>query len=109
MPTFTRALRGIVMTGGMIHVEVACATSGKQVVRALAVESGCTAQQAVALSGIAAEFPELVLANYKLGVFSKVVDSQHVLAEGERVEIYRPLLLDPKEARRQRAEKSRRR
>lgn len=89
-----------------IQIEVACALPGKQLVKALTVEAGCTAQQAVALSGLADAFPEVVLAECRLGVFSKAVDSEYVLVEGDRVEIYRPLLLDPKEARRQRARKS---
>jgi putative ubiquitin-RnfH superfamily antitoxin RatB of RatAB toxin-antitoxin module len=97
------------MSSSMIHVEVACALPGKQLVKALDVESGCTAQQAVVRSGIQAELPELVLTDCKLGVFSKIVDDQYLLLEGDRVEIYRPLLLDPKEARRQRASKSRQR
>jgi putative ubiquitin-RnfH superfamily antitoxin RatB of RatAB toxin-antitoxin module len=93
----------------LIRIEVACALPEKQQVKALDVEAGCTAQQAVALSGMAEVFPELVLAECKLGIFSKVIENpeQYVLADGDRVEIYRPLLLDPKEARRQRAKKSR--
>ncbi|HSC74700.1 MAG TPA: RnfH family protein [Pseudomonadales bacterium] len=91
----------------LIKIEIACALPDKQWVKALEVASGCTAQQAVALSGIAEVFPGLALAECKLGVFSKVVDSQYVLVDGDRVEVYRPLLLDPKEARRQRAQKSR--
>lgn len=92
----------------MINIEVACALPDKQVVKALAVPSGCTARQAVALSGIAADFPGLAVPALRLGIYSKVVDDGHVLADGDRVELYRPLLLDPKEARRQRAEKARR-
>ena len=90
----------------VIHIEVACALPGKQLVKAMTVEAGCTAKQAVALSGLADAFPELALPECTLGIFSKAVDSQYVLVEGDRVEIYRPLLLDPKEARRQRARKS---
>jgi uncharacterized protein len=91
-----------------IHIEVACALPGKQLVKTLVVEAGCTAQQAVALSGLAEAFPGLSLAECKLGIFSRLLDdpAQHILVEGDRVEIYRPLLLDPKEARRQRARKS---
>lgn len=92
----------------VIHIEVACALPGKQLVKALAVETGCTARQAVELSGLAESFPELLLTDCKLGIFSRLLDdpAQHILQEGDRVEIYRPLLLDPKEARRQRARKS---
>jgi putative ubiquitin-RnfH superfamily antitoxin RatB of RatAB toxin-antitoxin module len=92
----------------LIHIEVACALPDRQLVKALSVEAGCTAQQAVVLSGLGEAFPELALAECKLGIFSQIIDASHVLAEGDRVEIYRPLLLDPKEARRQRAKKARR-
>lgn len=92
----------------LLHIEVACALPHKQVVKALAVPAGCTARQAVELCGIAADFPGIDLASLKLGIYSKVVEDDHLLAEGDRVELYRPLLLDPKEARRQRAEKAKR-
>ena len=93
----------------LIHIEVACALPDQQCVKALDVEAGSTAQQAVTLSGMAEMFPELALAECKLGIFSKLIENpeRYVLADGDRVEIYRPLLLDPKEARRQRAKKAR--
>ena len=96
-------------TAILIHIEVACALPDQQCVKALDVEAGSTAQQAVTLSGMAEMFPELALAECKLGIFSKLIENpeQYVLADGDRVEIYRPLLLDPKEARRQRAKKVR--
>jgi len=89
----------------LIRIEVACALPDQQCVKTLEVETGCTAQQAVALSGMAEIFPEIALAECKLGIFSKLIENseKYVLADGDRVEIYRPLLLDPKEARRQRA------
>ena len=94
-----------------IMVEIACALPEKSLVETLTVNTGCTAQQAVNLSAVQATFPELSLAECRLGVFSKVLDdpSAHVLVDGDRVEIYRPLLLDPKDARRQRAQTARRR
>jgi putative ubiquitin-RnfH superfamily antitoxin RatB of RatAB toxin-antitoxin module len=93
----------------LIHIEVACALPDKQVVKALDVAAGCTALEAVALSGIGEVFPALALDDCQLGIFSRIIrePAQHVLADGDRVEIYRPLLLDPKEARRQRAKKTR--
>lgn len=93
----------------LIRIEVACALPDQQCVKTLDVEDGCTAQQAVMLSGMAGVFPALALAECKLGIFSKLIENpeRYVLAEGDRVEIYRPLLLDPKEARRQRAKKAR--
>ncbi len=91
----------------LVNVEVACALPDRQQVVPLQVEAGCTAQEALARSDIASRFPELDLATCRLGIFAKVIDdpASHVLVEGDRVEIYRPLLLDPKEARRQRAAK----
>ena len=92
-----------------IQIEVAYALPDKQHIKALTVAAGCTVTQAVALSGITTDFPELQQQPLKLGIFSHLIDNpdQYVLADKDRVEIYRPLLLDPKEARRQRASKSR--
>ncbi|NNF51544.1 MAG: RnfH family protein, partial [Gammaproteobacteria bacterium] len=59
-----------------------------------------TAREAVRLSGIRAEFPEIDLDTAPLGIFGKKVKSDVVLQEGERVEIYRPLKADPREVRR---------
>lgn len=91
-----------------ITVEVACALPARQVVRALTVPAGCTARQAVERCGIAEDFPELAVSTLRLGIYSKAVEDSHLLQDGDRVELYRPLLLDPKEARRQRAEKAKR-
>lgn len=92
----------------MIEVEVAYALPEKQKIIALLVEPGSTAQQAVAQSGIAKEFPEIDLATAKLGIFGQAIKkpSEHALQPGDRVEIYRPLKSDPKETRRKRAEKA---
>ena len=88
----------------MIAVEVAYAGRDEQVIVTLQVPSGTTVQQALELSAIAARFPELDLAQAKLGIFGKVVNPDQVLRARDRVEIYRPLLADPKEVRRRRAE-----
>lgn len=97
----------------LITVEVAYALPHKQKILALLVAPGTTALQAVERSGIATHFPEIDLANLKLGIFGQSLGSKgldtaasHVLHAGDRVEIYRPLLSDPKEARRKRAEKA---
>lgn len=94
------------MSAELIHIEVACALPERQVVEAMAVPVGCTARAAVLQSGLAAEFPALDFAQLALGIYSKAVADDYVLQDGDRVEIYRPLLLDPKEARRQRAAKA---
>jgi putative ubiquitin-RnfH superfamily antitoxin RatB of RatAB toxin-antitoxin module len=86
-----------------IHVEVAYALPEKQAIVPLDVPQGTTALQAAELSGIADRFGGVSLEGVKLGIFGKAVPSTQVLAAGERVEIYRPLLIDPKELRKARA------
>lgn len=86
-----------------IDIEVVYALPQQQMLRQLSVPAGTTAGQAVALSGIGEGFPEINLAHNKLGIFGKLVKAEAVLRDRDRVEIYRPLLADPKEVRRQRA------
>lgn len=89
----------------MLDVEVAYAKPDQQVIVALKMPEGATAEQAVSASGMLERFPEIDRANLKTGVFGNVCKLDHPLKQGDRVEIYRPLLHDPKEARRQRAAK----
>jgi putative ubiquitin-RnfH superfamily antitoxin RatB of RatAB toxin-antitoxin module len=91
----------------MINVEVAYALPHEQKIIALPVEEGCTAYQAAVRSGIAEQFPEIDLATTKMGIFGKVLKdpAATTLQEGDRVEIYRPLIADPKEVRARRAAK----
>lgn len=88
-----------------IHVEVAYALADRQKLLSLSVPDGTTARQAAERSGMAAHFPGLDLASCPLGIFGKALakPEERVLEEGERVEIYRPLIADPKEVRKQRA------
>ncbi|MDF3935079.1 RnfH family protein [Pseudomonas citronellolis] len=88
-----------------IAIEVVCALPERQRLLRLSVPYGTCVREAVALSGIAAQFPELDVPNSPLGIFGKaVVDpDSRVLEEGERVEVYRPLIADPKEVRKRRA------
>jgi len=88
-----------------INVEVAYALPEKQVIRALNVDAGTTIGAAIVLSGIMMDFPELdnELEHAKVGIFGKIAAVTTVLSDGDRVEIYRPLIADPKEVRRQRA------
>lgn len=86
-----------------ILVEVAYALPKQQLILELMVEEGTTAEQAVLQSGILAKFPDIDLSQNKLGIFGKLVKADTVLRERDRVEIYRPLIADPKEVRRQRA------
>jgi putative ubiquitin-RnfH superfamily antitoxin RatB of RatAB toxin-antitoxin module len=86
-----------------ICVEVVHAAVDRQTLLSLTVPVGTTAWEAVQRSGIAGLVPCLNGAASPLGVFGKPVAPDHVLEEGDRVEIYRPLLADPKEVRKQRA------
>lgn len=87
----------------LINVEVVYATPALQKLIALKVAAGTTAEQAILQSGILDFFPEIDLSGNKIGIFSKACKADTVLREKDRVEIYRALLADPKEVRRQRA------
>lgn len=86
-----------------ILVEVAYALPQQQLILPLRVRQGTTAVQAVHLSGLQKKFPEIDLAQARLGIFGKLTTHDTVLRDRDRVEIYRPLIADPKEVRRQRA------
>ena len=88
---------------GPIEVEVAHATPERQRVVRLTVQAPCTAERAVRESGILAEFSGLEVVRGRLGVFGELVEPDHLLEHGDRVELYRPLVRDPKTARRERA------
>jgi putative ubiquitin-RnfH superfamily antitoxin RatB of RatAB toxin-antitoxin module len=90
-----------------IAIEVAYALPDTQRIVAVDVPVGATALDAVKQSGIEQFFDELTISDdLKLGVFGKAVSASHVLSVGERIEIYRPLKIDPKEVRKQRAAKA---
>ncbi|WP_353620091.1 RnfH family protein [Thalassotalea sp. G20_0] len=91
-----------------IHVEVAYARAHEQKIIALKVKEGTTVLEAARESGMVDYFPEINLAEAKLGIFGKAVlkPAEQALKEGERVEIYRPLIADPKEVRKRRAEQA---
>ncbi len=89
----------------VLAIEVAYAKSEEQVIVNLNVSKGTTAEQAVQLSGLLSRFPEISLTGLKVGIFGEVCKLDQKVKQGDRVEIYRPLLNDPKEARRQRATK----
>ncbi len=92
----------------MIVVEVVYALPDKQKLLRVQVPKGTTLREAAERSGMDAHFPGLDLATCPLGIFGKAVSKaqERVLEEGERVEIYRTLLADPKEVRKQRAAKA---
>lgn len=91
-----------------MRVEVAYARPDDQRLIALEVAPGTTAADAVRASGLPAELPETDPATAPLGIFSQPCAPDCVLRPGDRVEIYRPLRVDPKEARRLRAQRGRR-
>ena len=86
-----------------IRIEVAYAKLHEQVLLELHVEVGTTVQQAIQRSGILERFPEIDLEQNKIGIFGKATTLDASLQEGDRVEIYRPLIADPKEQRKKRA------
>lgn len=86
-----------------IMVEVAYALPKQQLIVPVNIAEGTTAEAAVLASGIMEKFPEIDLTLNKLGIFGKLVKPDTVLRHLDRVEIYRPLIADPKEVRRQRA------
>lgn len=92
----------------LIEVEVVYAAVDRQRLLTFKVAEGTCVRAALRVSGIADEFPELDLATCPVGIFGKqVVDAQaRSLVAGERIEIYRSLVADPKEIRRQRAAKA---
>ena len=88
-----------------IHVEVCYAKAEVQAMVALTLILGSTALQALERSGLPQRFPEIDVAQAVLGIRGKRVEHTHRLEEGDRLEILRPLTVDPKEARRRRAAK----
>lgn len=98
----------------MIPVEVVYGLPHVQRLLALMVPAGTTALEAVRLSAIAQEFPEIVPETASLGIFSRLLDGrsmpapmEYIVQPNDRIEIYRPLLIDPKQARLRRAAKRR--
>lgn len=89
------------------RVEVAYARPDRQRVVAVKLTEGMTAVDAVRVSGLLKEFPELEGRSLVLGVFGQVVEGSRPLVPGDRVEIYRPLVADPREARRRLAAQGR--
>ncbi|WII92618.1 RnfH family protein [Kingella negevensis] len=85
-----------------INIEVAYGTAQQQKLYTLQLPTGSTARQAAIAANVQTDFPESQPENAPLGIFGKAIKDNHILREGDRVEIYRPLLADPKDARRKR-------
>lgn len=92
----------------MIKVEVAYATSEKQLIVEVEVEPGTSMLDAAICSGLDKEFDGLNIAESSMGIFGRKVakPANEIVREGDRIEIYRPLLVDPKQARMNRAAKA---
>ena len=86
-----------------VHVEVAYAKVSEQALLAIEGDKGLTVRDAIERSGILKRFPEIDLGINKVGVFGKLAKLDQPLESGDRVEIYRPLIADPKEQRKKRA------
>lgn len=89
-----------------IRVEVAYALPEKQYLQRVTLDEGATVEQAIIASGLLALRDDIDLAKNKLGIYSRPVKLHDEVHDGDRVEIYHPLIADPKELRRQRAEKN---
>ena len=89
-----------------ITVEVVYALPEKQYLRQVKLAEGSSVEQAIRASGLLELRQDIDLTQNKIGIYSRPVKLQEELNEGDRVEIYRPLIADPKELRRQRAERS---
>ena len=91
-----------------IPIEVAYADAKKNWLISLLVEPSCTVRQGIEFSGVLAQCPVIDLAINKVGIFSRIVHLDTLVKAGDRIEIYRPLIIEPKHARRLRAEKNKR-
>ncbi|SDI54057.1 RnfH family protein [Paraburkholderia phenazinium] len=91
----------------MLSIEVCYALPNEQALIAVELPEGATLQQALDASGILKRYPQIDLEKQKVGVFGKLKPLDTVLADHDRVEVYRPLIVDPKAARQRRVEKTR--
>jgi putative ubiquitin-RnfH superfamily antitoxin RatB of RatAB toxin-antitoxin module len=90
----------------VIHVSVVCAAPDRVFLRELQLPQGANVNDAIEASGFRQAWPEVPISDERLGIFARKADPGTVLNDGDRVEIYRPLKIDPKDARRRRAKKS---
>lgn len=86
-----------------MNIEVCYALPDRQIIVPIKLDDGATVAMAIAKANILLKFPQIDLAKNRVGIFGKLAKLDSVLREGDRVEIYRQLIADPKEARRKRA------
>lgn len=96
----------IAMNEETIQIEVVYGLAHKQKLLSLPVNAGTTVEEAIAESGILNLFPEIDLKENKVGIWNKAVKLSQQVENSDRIEIYRPLIADPKEVRKRRAEKA---
>ena len=90
------------MASDLLNIEVCYASDEQQFLQALQVPAGTTIEQAIALSELAQRLPQLDLQALQVGVYAKKQTLDTLLREHDRIELYRPLIADPKQARRRR-------
>lgn len=91
------------MESSEIHIEIAYGTPDQQMIVEQDIEPGTSPRDAVIQSTIDLYFPEIDKENCDIGLFGKAIRPDHTLESGDRIEIYRPLIADPKEVRKRRA------
>ena len=91
-----------------LTIEIAYALPDEQIILNREVAQGTTIEQAIQASGILEKYPDIDLSKQKVGIFGKLKKPQQALRAGDRIEIYRPLIADPKEVRKQRAAEGKR-
>ncbi len=94
------------MPNSKIKIEVTYALPDKQTLLALEVEQGLSIEQCIEQSNIKTKYPDIDLSKNKVGIWSRTKKLHELVNDGDRIEIYRPLIADPKEVRRRRAEKA---
>lgn len=94
------------MSVEQLLIEVVYALPDKQTLLSLHVDENSTIEQAIQSSGILEQYPQIDLKKNKVGVWNKAAKLTDILEDGDRIEIYRPLIADPKEVRKRRAEKA---
>jgi putative ubiquitin-RnfH superfamily antitoxin RatB of RatAB toxin-antitoxin module len=87
-----------------VSIELVFATPQKQLLLALEVDRGATVADVISRSAVAEQFPDMQVSELAVGVWGKQVSREHVVRDGDRVEVYRQLQIDPREARRKLAE-----
>jgi putative ubiquitin-RnfH superfamily antitoxin RatB of RatAB toxin-antitoxin module len=91
---------------GLMHIEVAYALPTKQSLVDVSINEGATVEEVIQASNLLNEYPDIDLSSTKVGIWSRVVKLRDTVKDGDRIEIYRPLIADPKEIRKRRAEKA---